>query len=70
MPFRNGKAGIGVELLGSKGVLSEDWAVEAPVYVTFPGTTLISPGVKVSCGSKDGEKDLTANLFVKSTFSF
>lgn len=69
-PFRTGKAGIGVELLGSKDVLSADWAVEVPVYVTFPGTTLISPGVKVSYGSKDGEKDLTANLFVKTAFSF
>ncbi|WP_194954905.1 hypothetical protein [Sphingopyxis solisilvae] len=69
-PFRTGKAGIGVELTASKDVLSKDWAVEAPVYLTIPGTKLISPGVKIGYGSKDGEEDFLLNLFIKTAFSF
>ncbi len=68
-PFRTGKAGIGVELTGSKDALSKDWAIEAPVYLTIPGITQISPGIKASYASKSGENDFVASVFVKTAFS-
>jgi hypothetical protein len=69
-PFRTGDAGIGLELTGSKDLLSDDWAVQLPIYVTIPGISDVSPGMKASYGSEDGANDFTVNIFIKSTFSF
>lgn len=69
-PFRTGNAGIGVQLTASKDILSDDWAIEVPVYLTIPGVTQVSPGVKASYGSIAGKTDFTANIFIRTSFSF
>lgn len=69
-PFRSGKAGIGAAIVGSKDTMSSDYGVELPVYVTIPGVSVVAPGVKFGYGSKDGETDFTASVFLKTSFSF
>lgn len=67
-PFGGGKGGIGVALTGSVDVLTGDYGIEVPVYLSIPGTSAIAPGLKFGYASKDDE--FGVSLFIKTSFSF